>query len=378
MSEENIFKKIQLVIIYITALNLIFTVCLNIGWQIKCTVECWGTACKYITCKRTPNLHPIYKDVQFLSQQRKLYNLKTHFIKFVLIILCLSVELTEMAWMCVSAVVFEALKSNNQTLHKLESSYPQCDLTPDFLFFNKYPYLVFLGNTHNIMYSLLFFLLSVLTRYLAARYLNHPFRRTLVNYLIWLMVEFFLIVCSSTPYTVVFSFLIEPLFGIINWLVLLRDNLILFRVLKSNLREIQFHSSNKVLYREQLIAFKLYRFFIVLLMFSLFLLEVSNILTRVTIFENSFSDINCEFYIVYGVNISIDPILSSHTKLTIAGYFRTVSMFVFMFYSVSTSFPLLCFTLLPLLIQCVKRYNARNNVYRYNYENMQPFLRRSN
>ena len=54
--------------------------------------ECYRNVNRYLTCKRTPDLHPIYKDVQYLSRQRKLYNLKTHIVKYVLVILCLSVE----------------------------------------------------------------------------------------------------------------------------------------------------------------------------------------------------------------------------------------------------------------------------------------------
>ena len=51
-----------------------------------CMRECYRDVNRYLTCKRTTDLHPVYKDVQYLSRQRKLYNLETHIVKYVLVI----------------------------------------------------------------------------------------------------------------------------------------------------------------------------------------------------------------------------------------------------------------------------------------------------
>ena len=83
---------------WICFINVIFSVYLSIGWIIHSLRQCWFISVDYRLCKNTPNLHPIHRDVQYLSQQRKLYNLKTHFVKYVLIVMCLSVELIGNIW----------------------------------------------------------------------------------------------------------------------------------------------------------------------------------------------------------------------------------------------------------------------------------------
>ena len=94
------------------------------------------------------------------------------------------------------------------------------------------------------LFFLLFILLSILARYLTARYLNHSFKRTLFKYIFWLAVQFVVVLLCSTIYTIVFSVLLFPLLTLIHWLVLFRDNRILCRVLRSNLREIKHHFKN--------------------------------------------------------------------------------------------------------------------------------------
>ena len=59
----------------VIGINFLITLSLNIAWILVCMRECYRTVNMYLTCKRTPDLHPIYKDVQYLSRQKKLYNL---------------------------------------------------------------------------------------------------------------------------------------------------------------------------------------------------------------------------------------------------------------------------------------------------------------
>ena len=74
----------------IGTVNLSITLCLNIAWATVCMLECYRFVNRYINCKRTPDLHPIYKDVQYLSRQRRLYNLKTHIVKYYYLCWCWS------------------------------------------------------------------------------------------------------------------------------------------------------------------------------------------------------------------------------------------------------------------------------------------------
>ena len=55
----------------ISGINLFITLCLNITWILVCMRECYRFVNRYLTCKRTPDLHPIYKGVQYLSRQKE-------------------------------------------------------------------------------------------------------------------------------------------------------------------------------------------------------------------------------------------------------------------------------------------------------------------
>ena len=50
---------------------IISAFCLNLGLLIKCIVNFHALNKEYHICKRTPNLHPIHRDVQYLSQSKE-------------------------------------------------------------------------------------------------------------------------------------------------------------------------------------------------------------------------------------------------------------------------------------------------------------------
>ena len=242
---------------------------LNLIWLIICVKSCYRVTLRYRASKRTPLLHPIHRDVQYLSLQRKLYNLKTHIIKYILICLCLCVEMSQVV------LVFIYIFLNTKRIRETSLNNLSCIGNSYFANIYRSPILISVQNSPFINFLLLSTLLSILTRYLAARYLKHSFKTTLTKYLLWLVIQFIIVTLFSTLYTFILSFIIFPLLLIINWLVLFRDNRILSRVLRSNLIELEFHSGNKVLYREQLIAYKSYRIFMKILLFSQLLLIVS-------------------------------------------------------------------------------------------------------
>ena len=357
--------------------NIFLTILFNIGWIIQCVRECWRVARNYRICKRTPNLHPIYRDVQYLSQQRKLYNLKTHFVKYVLIVMCMSAEICGIIFLVSFFVLYAwplTSELNNEWL-QIQSKY-QCHLHYQVAHIIFFPFYIFMYTSGCFQFFLLFVLLSILTRYLAARYLNHSFKRTLMKYISWLAVQLVVVLICSTIYTFVFSLLLFPLMSLLNWIVLLRDNRILSRVLKSNLREVELHSNNKVLYREQLSAYRFYRIFQKTLLLSLFLLVIVAIMTNLFFFLSILKSM-CLVNIVYGIKYSMPNIIQFGSLSEYELYFEDFFMInLSLFYSLSTSLPIVCLTFIPLVRACVKRYKSRHNVYRYNYENIkQPLLK---
>ena len=366
----------------VLAISMILTFCLNLGWLIYCINKFRVVSKNYKTCKRTPNLHPIHRDVQYLSQQRKLYNLKTHLVKYALIVLCISVELIFIAWLGITLIIYKKQIHDsklNATIIEIEAEYPNCSFSHSLTRLYFFPYFIILLNMNYLLGFLLFVCLSILTRYLAARYFNHPFRTILIKYLVWLSVQFLIVCLCSTKYTLAFSVILFPLLSIINWLVLLRDNRLLSRNLKSHLIEIKLFGNSKTLYREQLFAFRFYRIFQKVLLLSLFFLSLVCLVNQIFQFSLIVFNSYCILNVVYGFNISFDsPYLHpSHDKFILQEYGNIIDIIIGCLYSLSTLFPLILITLFPLIHECFKRYKYRNIVYRYNYENMQPLMRKT-
>ena len=349
LHEANNIARLILII------NLIITLCLSIGWIIHSLRQCWFVSVDYRLCKNTPNLHPIHKDVQYLSQQRKLYNLETHFVKYVLIVMCLSIELIGNIWIGITGVVYghfvESNSFNYSRMLQITSLNPQCFIDGTLRRMYLYPYIILLYSITFILFTLLFVLLCILTRYLATRYLNHPFKRTLYKYIAWLVVQCIIIVICSNICTVIFMYFIFPVFCFINWFVLLRDNLFLSRVLKSNLRELRLHSYSRQLYRQQLTAYKFYRFFNRILLGAIFFLSFFFFLHCIEHIIRVLSSSYCLLNLVYNVNIYIDY-SKYHSLLFIIRKISTcLDSFSLILYSFSNSLPLLCITLFPLALR---------------------------
>ena len=351
----------------VNLLLIIISMSLSSIWLIICMKLCHRVALSYRASKRTPLLHPIHKGVQYLSLQRNLYNLRTHFIKYILICMCLCVEMLQV----VSIFTYIILNEKHKyTFSRISSNNLSCFFNPYFSNIYRSPILIPILNSYCINSLLLSTLLSILTRYLAARYLNHSFKRTLTKYLLWLVIQFIIVILSSTLYTFILSFILFPLLLIINWLVLFRDSRILSRVLRSNLIELEFHSGNKVLYREQLIAYKSYRIFIKTLIFSqCFLVAFSILFLLVKFFLLIFHD-SCILYYIYGITLQFRVLKNSIEPIKLSA--DIVLSLIMLFSSISNILPLICVSLFPL----IKKYRSRNNVYRYNYDNItQPLLK---
>ena len=380
MNLSSVPREIEDVGIGLCSVSLLITIILNIGWIVQCIRECWRVAIKYRICKKTPNLHPIYRDVQYLSRQRKLYNLKTHFVKYVLIVMCLSVEVCVIIFSVTFVVLYSeplTTKLNDERLH-IQSEYPHCHFSYRLSRLVFSPFYIFMYTFTYFQIFLLFVLLSILTRYLAARYLNHSFKRTLLKYISWLAVQFLVVLLCSTTYTILFALLLFfPLLMLINWIVLFRDNRILSRVLWSNLREIELHSNNKVLYREQLSAYRFYRIFQKTLLLSLFLLLIAGTLVDLYHGIRFTANVVCVLDYIFGFNHTMPDLIQLQSLFVKFGFYEhLIESILATLYSLSTSLPLVCVTLLPLVQACVNRYRSRHNVYRYNYENIkQPLLK---
>ena len=351
---------------------LFIFIVLIIGWIVRFSLQCWRLCKEYRTCKRTPVLHPLYSDVQYLSKQRKLYNLKTHITKYSLMILCSSVELSAILGYIICGIIqikLSELPNHTKLLFGELTCYP--NIRPLRLFGKQINILIL--SIAFWLSNLLLNLLGILSRYLAARYLNHPFKRTLIKYIIWCLLQCIFILFCSTSYTWILFVLFVPIIGIVNLILLLRDTSFLSRVLRSNLRDIQLYSDNRVFYIQQLSAFKFYRVFRIVSLTSLFLKFLIEVTPSIAvIFQIVFHD-SCSLQLQNGVNISLS--IPSNFR-SLAGYLMIPVEDIFITsYITFLCLPLCGITFVPIILKCVKRCREKEDQYRYNYEKLKPLLK---
>ena len=367
----NITYILDVLILVIATPLFLTIITLMIGWNVYFIVQSWRLYNEYKTCKQTPVLHPLYTDVQYLSKQRKLYNLKTHITKYLLMIFCSFVELANIVGFGI-VYIFEL--SPRPTHTTLFFGNLNCKTYVWFLLFFGDETHILMTNFTLMFSSLLPITLAILSRYLAARYLNHPFKRTLIKYLIWCCVQCILIGFCSTTYTWIFLLLLVPIFSITNWIVLLRDTSILSRVLRSNLRDIQLYSDNRVFYNQQLSAFKFYRIFRIVSLVSLFVMFLAQMQIflhgtfRMVFFEA------CSIHLWNNVNFPIS--IQTHFDWLIFPLLDILNTFIFLLYSLSLCLPLCGITFIPIILKCVKRCREKEDQYRYNYDKLEPLLKK--
>ena len=353
------------------ALFSIFTI-LIIGWIVHFSLQCWRLCKEYRTCKRTPVLHPLYSDVQYLSKQRKLYNLKTHITKYSLMILCSSVELATILGYLICAIIRinpSELPNHTNLLFGELTCYPYIWPLKNF---GKQINILIL-NVAFWLSNLLINLLGILSRYLAARYLNHSFKRTLIKYVIWCLLQCIFILFCSTSYTWIFFVLFVPTTGITNLILLLRDTSFPSRVLRSNLRDIQLYSDNRVFYIQQLSAFKFYRVFRIVTLTSLFLKLLMEISWCVAVIVRAVFHDSCSLQLQNGVNISLS--IPNNFYHLAGDLMHPVEDVFIISYIIFLFLPLCGITFVPIILKCVKRCREKEDQYRYNYEKLKPLLK---
>ena len=359
----------KVVIVCLCVVLVIFMLCLMVCWLRWTIVDCWRKYKEYKRCKNTPNLHPVHGGVQYISQQRHLYNLHTHLVKNFLVITCSGVEFLCAVWFIVSILV------TSQHVKSKQISYTaQC--TETYYHFLKYfqnPYWIVLENLSYSLFLLFFIVLSILTRYLSARYLIHPFRRTLCKYILWYIFQFVIIALVSNVYTYIFSFLIFPIFGIANWIILYKDTSKLSHVLSSNLRDILHYSDHSSFYKKQYSFYAYFRIYRIFLLSSLFILVLICFSQSIECILDLFINGICIINSLYHTNIP-EPFPQNKDSIhsIIIPTFDLIYSTLCIIYILLIGIPLVWATFAPLVYQCYKRCTDKEEYYRFNSE---KFLR---
>ena len=220
-------------------------------------------------------------------------------------------------------------------------------------------------------------LLSFLTRYLSKRYFIHPIRRTCIAHIALALIQISIICCLTNRDITIFYLFIVPIMILIDWCILVRNSIILFRVLRSNVRDLKLNLSNRYLYTEQWRLLQVYKMLIPILLSALFFGI-------------------CVFFLPFYLNI-VSGFLMSHCFnlmtgdiYTYAGYnplnaslyvdsFSEYSMLICMIiHFILLGFPMFAISVGMLYSACVKRYSQKESDYRFNYNDFRTALLRNN
>ena len=222
-------------------------------------------------------------------------------------------------------------------------------------------------------------LLSFLTQYLAKRYFLHPLRRTCIAHLALILIQFAIILCLTNRDTTILFLILAPLVILFDWCILVRNSKILYRVLKSNVRDLKLHLSNRHLYREQLRLLQIYKIFMPILLAALFF---------------GVCALFSHFYCYVGISL-----FGSHCFNSAIGYASTLKSyslplrFIYLDYVKDYStiilltihfillgFPIFSFSAGMLITACAKKlfYKKKESHYRFNHQNCREALIRNN
>ena len=223
-------------------------------------------------------------------------------------------------------------------------------------------------------------LLSFLTQYLAKRYFLHPVRRTCLAHLALLLIQFAIILCLTNRDTTILFLILVPLVILFDWYILVRNSKILYRVLKSNVRDLKLHLSNRHLYREQLRLLQIYKIFMPILLAALFFGVCA-------LFSHFYFCVGISLFWSHCFNSAIGyaTILNSYSlPLRFIFYLANVSEYstlIFLtIHFILLGFPIFSFSIGMLITSCAKKLfcKKKENYYRFNHQNCREALIRNN
>ena len=323
---------------------------------------------------------------------RNLYNYETHIVKDVILIMISSAEISEPIFAIVTGIFisiyafifdYRSYPQFNTTNTSFRCTFSQTARQINSQLNAKlFPVFWIIYITTIMIFGCMGFiiLLSFLTQYLAKRYFLHPVRRTCIAHLALVLIQFAIIFCLTNRDTTVLFLILVPLIILFDWCILVRNSKILYRVLKSNVRDLKLHLSNRHLYREQLRLLQIYKIFMPILLAALFFGV-------------------CALFSHFYLYIVI-PLFSSHCFNSAIGHASTSksyslpSRLIFYLYNVSgystlilltihfilLGFPIFSFSAGMLITACAEKlfHKKKENLFRFNHQNCREALIRNN
>ena len=343
--------------------------------------------------KHTITMYRIQKRMDFRDireQNRILYNHETHIVKdIILLIICIA-EMGEPVMTMIVGVfgaynkqklVYEIYypafnTTDSLTPCTLKQTFDEINLQVYLLIFTKswYMYVTFIIMICCTVYIIL---LSFLTRYLSKRYFIHPIRRTCITHITLALIQISIISCLTNRYITILYLFILPIMMLIDWCILVRNSRILFRVLRSNVRDLELNLSNRYLYTEQWKLLQVYKMLIPILISALFF-------GICVVFLHFYFHIVSGFLWSHCFNLMIRDNYTHYRNSPDAlyfyvdgfsGYSKLICMII---HFILLGFPMFAISVGMLYSACVKRCSQKESDYRFNYNDFRTALLRNN
>ena len=315
-----------------------------------------------------------------LYKKRILYNFETHIVKDIFLLILIVIELLEP--INVSIYALTTLRRHPWYVEVLNiTQIEECSIKQVFksLITNNlcvenctYPDVLFYSQCVT-MACIFMTLLSLLCRYLAARYLRHSVNSFIKKYIVWLCVKLLLFLPGLSKYTLGLFLIVSLPIMVSDWIMLLRDSNVLRNVLKSHIKEVEIHFSRR-LYLQEKRLYNFYRGCIVFLLASLFFYILGFALIAFLHLLSTLLANNCIISSIKASNNLYQPqvvynkvydIIYGATCLCTLIHFALITL------------PLHIATITTLIYNCIKRCRGVNKRYiHYNYEIMQELLKK--
>ena len=343
--------------------------------------------------KQSIRMYRIQKRMDFRDireRNRILYNHETHIVKdIILLIICIA-EMCEPVMSVIVGVFISThfaidYVANYPTFNSTASLTP-CTFKQTILDINSQAdELIFPEVWYMDLFSFFIIccigfiiLLSLLTRYLSKRYFIHPIRRTCITHIALALIQISIICCLTNRDITIFYLFIVPIMILIDWCILVRNSRILFRVLRSNVRDLKLNLSNRYLCIEQWRLLQVYKMLIPILLSALF-------------FGVCVVFLHFYFHIVSGFLLSHCFNLMTGDSYTYAGYMKSLNALYYVdrfseysklicmiIHFILLGFPMFAISVGMLYSACVKRCSQKESDYRFNYTHFRPALLRNN
>ena len=315
-------------------------------------------------------------------RSRNQYNLETHIVKYILLLILICLELSEPIS---GTIYYFNTIGHDAWYYEIDSNYTVS--SPEDCTTNKLLVELFISqnrcsqscNSWDLIFiwqvasGVCFFIttLSILCRYLSARYLNHPYKRIVGYYAIWLCIQFILFLPALSKHTLGLANIAFLIISCVDWILLVKDTKRLKNTLEGHVKELQLHGSKERYNRERKLYVG-YRISIIFLLSSLFflLLEVA-LYNAIHCLATALSN-KCVLHFMTNTQ-TIDRIREVYAMCFRVLY--TLNSVLLSVHYILLVLPLHLATIVSCLVYCYKqRRGVKKEYLRYNYEIMQTLI----